>query len=388
MPVRKWQHLAMDLFVWAEDSENALRAEILDAYPGARIEAIHGLLSVEIPQATSEALTPFLVFARQQLPNAQPVNAESVRNWADAIATQAIAALPDDQPWALHVAPHYAPSTTHHIGARAWHTVTRRKTAPGHLEPAAKTPNPEAGQRRCQLIQEAVRDTLRKNRRALLRHLHPAPRPFAETDSLVQALLTSPESGFISVARTPLPFQLRRVVSPFPKGEVPTAVDKNAPSRAFAKLVEAEQRLGLGIQAGQTCVDLGASPGSWSYVAVQRGAKVIAVDRSPLRDDLMRHRAVHFSPGDAFQFSPPRPVDWLLCDVIAAPERSTELLLQWLSRGWCRNFIVTIKLKDDSGEKPINLLKQRLPDLCRHAFLTRLCANKREICAFGVTRLD
>jgi 23S rRNA (cytidine2498-2'-O)-methyltransferase len=156
-----------------------------------------------------------------------------------------------------------------------------------------------------------------------------------------------------------------------------------APSRAFAKLVEAEQRLGRAIRAGETCVDLGAAPGSWTYTAVNRGAQVVAVDRSPLREDMMRHPQVTFETGNAFSIEPPRAVDWLLCDVIAAPEQTAELLLGWLRRGWCRHFVVTVKLKDSAGADALALLKSELPPLTRELFLTRLCANKKEACAFG-----
>jgi 23S rRNA (cytidine2498-2'-O)-methyltransferase len=95
-------------------------------------------------------------------------------------------------------------------------------------------------------------------------------------------------------------------------------------------------------------VDLGAAPGSWTYLALNRGAHVTAVDRSPLRQDLMNHPRLRFMRGDAFQFKPPLPVDWLLCDVVAAPERSAELLLRWLRNRWCRHFVVTLKLKHES----------------------------------------
>ena len=90
-------------------------------------------------------------------------------------------------------------------------------------------------------------------------------------------------------------------------------------SRAFAKLAEAELRLGRRIAARDTCVDLGASPGSWTYVAVRRGARVTAVDRADLREDLMQHKNVRFERGDAFRFEPASPVDWLLCDVQRFP---------------------------------------------------------------------
>jgi 23S rRNA (cytidine2498-2'-O)-methyltransferase len=180
-----------------------------------------------------------------------------------------------------------------------------------------------------------------------------------------------------------MPFDQRHLISPFPLGELELATDKSAPSRAFAKLVEAELRLGRSIQEGQLCVDLGASPGSWTYTALCRGARVIAVDRSPLREDLMIDSRVVFQPGDAFGFKPPRQADWLLCDVIAAPERSAELLLEWLQHGWCRHFVVTLKLKDASALDVLGMLKSRLPPLTRELHLTRLCANKKEACAFG-----
>lgn len=118
----------------------------------------------------------------------------------------------------------------------------------------------------------------------------------------MQLLLTEPGRGFLSVTQAPGPFEQRAVMTPFCLGEVPVASDHAAPSRAFAKLVEAEQRLGIAITRGELCVDLGASPGSWTYVALERGARVIAVDRSPLRTDLHRHPGLRFHEGDAFRF--------------------------------------------------------------------------------------
>ena len=233
-------------------------------------------------------------------------------------------------------------------------------------------------------IREAFRDQLRKRRRQLLRLQEQAETPFRETTSLVQLLLTAPDAGFLSVAAGPMPWQLRCCVWPFVKGELPVASDKAAPSRAFAKLVEAEQRLSLRIAAEETCVDLGACPGSWSYVALNRGARVIAVDRSPLREDLLANPRLTFHQGDAFKFVPETPVDWLLCDVIAAPERSVELVLEWVRQRRCRRFIVTIKFKGQGDYGKLEPLKHALPPMCKEFFLTRLCANKNEACVAGI----
>jgi 23S rRNA (cytidine2498-2'-O)-methyltransferase len=233
------------------------------------------------------------------------------------------------------------------------------------------------------LILAVLTELLQRKRRCLLRQLVVESAGFTARHSLVQLLLTAPDTGFLSLAAAPMPFEQRHLLSAFPKGEVPPASDKAAPSRAFAKLLEAELRLGRRIQRGETCVDLGASPGSWTYVAAGRGALVFAVDRSPLRADLMRHRQVRFEPGDAFGFQPERPVDWLMCDVIAAPGRTVDLLLGWLRRRWCRHFVVSIKLGDAPGGEVLARLKNEAPALTREFFLTRLCANKKELCAFG-----
>ena len=306
---------------------------------------------------TDAPLEAPLVFARQALPNAVRTEAASINAWADKLIAAVMEALPEGQPWRLQIVPCYGDTRA-------------------------------AGINRRDLILASLRERLGKRRRALLRTLEPmeVETPFREDTSVVQLYLLAPDQGILSVAPAPMPYQLRRNLWPFPKGELPVAVDKTAPSRAFAKLVEAEQRLGLLIANGETVVDLGASPGSWSYVGLNRGARVTSVDRSPLRDDLMRNRRLTFVQGDAFKFLPEIPVDWLVCDVIAAPERNMGLLVDWVRNGHCRKFIVTIKFKGHAEYAILDELKAVMPDLCSEFYLTRLCANKNEACAFGVVK--
>jgi len=324
---------------------------------------------------------PDLIFARQLLPDARPVTAASIRAWATLIAEAVIGSLPDEQQWSLHVYPFKPVVSSTRPGARAVHSQARR-SAPA--EPRTRSPEFAAAPERCRLIREAVEELLQKRRRHLLRRLRREPGVFAPEETLVQLLLTAPDHGFLSIARSPVPFERRHVVSCFPGGQVAPSIDKRAPSRAFAKLVEAEARLGRPIRRNETCVDLGAAPGSWTYVPVQRGARVTAVDRAELRPDLMKHPRVRFQRGDAFRFQPEEPTDWLLCDVIAAAERSADLLLHWLRRGWCRHFVVTLKLAGDGSAEVLERLQQELPPLTRELWLMRLCANKKEVCAFGI----
>lgn len=317
----------------------------------APLAAELGVPAGSSPWLSCAQLPAYAAFARQTLPDCRPIQAASVNAWADAILETLLSALPDSQPWRLHLWPAYGEG--------------------------------RAGSHRCDLIRAALAERLKKRRRALLRSLEAGSEPFTPATSLVQAVLTAPDAGLLSVCTAPQPHARRALISSFPAGDIAPAVDKQAPSRAFAKVVEAELRLGERLQAGQSCVDLGASPGSWSYVALQRGARVTAVDRSPLRDDLMRHPRLHFHQGDAFKFRPESPVDWLLCDIIAAPQRSIDLLLDWLGAGLMRRFLVTIKFKGGDEYGLLDTLKTRAPELCVDFRLTRLCANKNEVSAFG-----
>jgi 23S rRNA (cytidine2498-2'-O)-methyltransferase len=336
------------LFLVDPDTAPFLTDELRRAAPDAAQREIEGLGIAADLQLDGL----LLAFARQTLPNATELQATSINAWADRIIEATAGVFPDDQPWRLHLWPQYGEG--------------------------------KAGQHRCELIHASLVERLKKRRRKLLRSLIESDAIFDEQTSLVQCILTSPETGWLSTSLGPQPYALRSLISSFPRGDVPLADDKSAPSRAFTKLVESEQRLGRQIEHGQTCVDLGASPGSWSYVPIQRGANVIAIDRSELREDLMRNPRLHFQVADAFKYKPPQTVDWLVCDVIAAPQRSIDLLLEWLSEKRMRNFIVTIKFKGHDEYPLLDILKREAPPLCAEFHLTRLCANKNEVCAFGV----
>jgi len=371
------------LVLAAADSKDDLKRELGHAFQNHH-ELRPGLFSCEPRPDSTAGDLPYLVFARQLAPNARQLQATSIRAWAALIAEAVIGVLPDDQPWSLHVVPFREVLDTSRMGARAWHS--RARSGRPNVERREASPARHAGERRCELVREAVGELLQKRRRHLLRSLRQEAGAFSADEALVQLILVSPEEGFLSVAPAPMPFEQRHALSFFPAGQIAPAVDKRPPSRAFTKLVEAEARMARRITARERCVDLGAAPGSWTYVAASRGARVTAVDRAELRADLLAQRHVHFERGDAFGFTPPEPVDWLLCDVIAAAERTADLLLSWLQNGWCRHFVVTLKL-DDAGSAPvIEGLKRELPALTSELWLLRLCANKKEICAFGTRR--
>ncbi len=133
--------------------------------------------------------------------------------------------------------------------------------------------------------------------------------------------------------------------SPFVNGECRFEEDHiGPPSRAYLKLWEALTRLGAWPGPGETCLDLGAAPGGWSWVLARLGARVIAVDRAPLAPSVAAMPGVETRLGNAFTF-PPQRVDWLVCDVIAYPARLLELVGGWIAAGAAGRIVCTIKLQ-------------------------------------------
>jgi len=163
----------------------------------------------------------------------------------------------------------------------------------------------------------------------------PAPAPMAPLGSW----MLEDERTLIAAARC---------ASPFRNGEVAFAEDRETPpNRAYLKLWEALTLVGRKPGPGDLCLDLGASPGGWTWVLHELGARVIAVDKAPLDPAVAALPRVEERRGSAFALDPRTvgPVDWLCSDVICYPERLLRLVREWLESGLARNFVCTIKFQ-------------------------------------------
>lgn len=139
-----------------------------------------------------------------------------------------------------------------------------------------------------------------------------------------------------------------RCSSPFPNGEAHFVEDKTAPpSRAYLKLWEAFTILGIRPKPGEQCLDLGASPGGWSWVLQQLGARVIAIDKAPLEPRILALPGIEQRQESAFALDPRDvgQVDWLFSDVVCYPKRLLTLVEKFLAAGTVRNFLCTIKFQ-------------------------------------------
>jgi 23S rRNA (cytidine2498-2'-O)-methyltransferase len=133
--------------------------------------------------------------------------------------------------------------------------------------------------------------------------------------------------------------------SPFVNGECHFAQDHiGPPSRAYLKLWEALVRFGRWPVAGDRCLDLGASPGGWTWVLATLDADVTAVDKAPLAASVAAMPGVSERVDSAFGLAP-EPVDWLFSDIIAYPDRLLTLVRRWIDAGAPRFIVCTIKFQ-------------------------------------------
>ena len=142
--------------------------------------------------------------------------------------------------------------------------------------------------------------------------------------------------------------------SPFPNGEVVLVEDRaGPPNRAYLKLWEALVRLRRMPGPGERCLDLGASPGGWTYVLGRLGAEVIAIDKAPLDPRVAALPGVSWRGESAFALEPASvgPVDWLFSDIICYPARLLRLVERWRASGLVRHFVCTIKFQGETDHE-------------------------------------
>jgi 23S rRNA (cytidine2498-2'-O)-methyltransferase len=141
-----------------------------------------------------------------------------------------------------------------------------------------------------------------------------------------------------------------RCSSPFAHGEIRLAEERSGPpSRAYLKLWEALVRLGRWPAGGDRAVDLGASPGGWTWLLARAGARVLAVDRAPLDPEVAALAGVAWRGESAFGLDPEAagPLRWWCSDMACYPERLLALLERWLATGALAgvNVVATVKLR-------------------------------------------
>ena len=112
---------------------------------------------------------------------------------------------------------------------------------------------------------------------------------------------------------------------------------------------------GLDVACRDRCVDLGSSPGGWTWALERLGARVISVDKAPIDERLTRLTRVRYVQESAFALDPSGVgrVHWLVSDVICYPARIVKLIERWIAVHPGAGFVITIKFQGDTDMAPL-----------------------------------
>lgn len=158
--------------------------------------------------------------------------------------------------------------------------------------------------------------------------------------------------------------------STWPMGIPRLRMPKDAPSRSTLKLAEAIQTLltpeeqQSTLRPGLQAVDLGASPGGWTWQLVSRGLRVTAIDNGPMAPAVVATGLIEHLRVDGFTWKPRKPVEWMVCDMVEQPSRIAPLMAEWVAGGRCRRSIFNLKLpmkrRHEEVERCRALIDQRM----------------------------
>ncbi|MCX9155287.1 23S rRNA (cytidine(2498)-2'-O)-methyltransferase RlmM [Niveibacterium sp. 24ML] len=194
--------------------------------------------------------------------------------------------------------------------------------------------------------------------------LHDNKRLFDRPDAPnLHLFFTSPKRVFIGTSD---PSQ----ASPWPMGIARLRMPREAPSRSTLKLAEAffgllsEDERKSSLRAGLKAVDLGAAPGGWTWQFAHRGLLVTAIDNGTMAESVRATGMVEHIRADGFVWKPPRPVEWMVCDMVEQPSRVAQLVAEWVASGRCRRTMFNLKLpmkkRHEALEQARNLIYRRM----------------------------
>ncbi|MFB6363262.1 SAM-dependent methyltransferase [Paenibacillus elgii] len=155
-------------------------------------------------------------------------------------------------------------------------------------------------------------------------------------------------------------------------------------SRAKFKLLEAEQAFGLDLSQYRAALDIGAAPGGWTSLLLERGLRVTAVDPAKLDASLLRHPQLTYFPKKADEVSfAANTFDLLVCDMSWSHRQMAKLvrgLLGALQQGGTA--VITVKLMH---KKAFQTLREVVSDLAPELELQQakqLFHNREELTLF------
>lgn len=172
--------------------------------------------------------------------------------------------------------------------------------------------------------------------------------------------------------------------SDWPGGAIRFQREEGQVSRAKFKLLEAEKVFGLDYSGYKSAIDVGAAPGGWTSLLLERGLKVTAIDPAAMDERIAHHPALtHLRMNASAVKLPKSSHDLLVCDMSWSPLEMCKLILQLRSALKANAYaIVTVKLMHKKGLQSIREVKQRLSSAFTVLGAKQLFHNREEITLF------
>lgn len=177
-------------------------------------------------------------------------------------------------------------------------------------------------------------------------------------------------------------------LSDWPGGAVRFQREEGQISRAKFKLLEAERAFKLYFETFREAIDIGAAPGGWTQLLLERGLRVTSIDPAELHPSLsayprltaMKKNAsdVNFAPGT---------FDLLVCDMSWSPMQMAKLVLEKtdaLTEG--ATAIITLKLMHKKPLQTIRDVVERLSSAFELKKAKQLFHNRDEITLYLVRK--
>ncbi|OUS75340.1 SAM-dependent methyltransferase [Paenibacillus sp. MY03] len=176
----------------------------------------------------------------------------------------------------------------------------------------------------------------------------------------------------------------REMLSDWPGGAVRFQREEGQISRAKFKLLEAERAFGIRYEEFGHALDIGAAPGGWTSLLLERGLRVTAVDPADMHASLKGHPALlHLKQNASDIKLAAASFDLLVCDMSWSPILMSRLVLD-LNDALKRDAkaIITIKLMHKKPLQTIREVKERLETGFVVLGAKQLFHNREEITLF------
>ncbi|OMF38277.1 SAM-dependent methyltransferase [Paenibacillus sp. FSL H8-0548] len=178
------------------------------------------------------------------------------------------------------------------------------------------------------------------------------------------------------------------MLSDWPGGAVRFQREEGQVSRAKFKLLEAEREFGLNYAQYQNALDVGAAPGGWTSLLLERGLRVTAIDPAELHPSLMAYPTLTYLKRNASDVKLiADSFDIIVCDMSWSPMMMCKLVLDLepaLKQG--ATAIITVKLMH---RKPLQTIKDvisRLSTEFRLQKAKQLFHNREEITLYLIKK--